>query len=181
MSCIALVAAGCADFGSAARTFAILWNQHRCSLVCGNTSRSAVEARRFRTQEQNRADARERLRHLLQQAAEKPKPRKATKPTRASVRRRLDAKSQRSGTKARRGRVDLDSRVRAARPTSPRTIGCRYQSGQATYAKRVLIATGIGLSLIPVPFAVDIIVLVLVQMQYLRDVRVDPVPVPGKS
>ena len=43
MSCIALVAAGCADFGSAARTFAILWNQHRCSLVCGNTSRSAAQ------------------------------------------------------------------------------------------------------------------------------------------
>ncbi len=51
-----------------------------------------IDARRFRTQEQNRADARERLRELILRALEKPKTRRATKPSHAARARRLEAK-----------------------------------------------------------------------------------------
>jgi ribosome-associated protein len=51
-----------------------------------------IQAQRFRSQERNREDARERLVHLIQSALQAPKPRLATKPTRASQRRRLDDK-----------------------------------------------------------------------------------------
>lgn len=51
-----------------------------------------IEARRFRTQEQNRDDARGRLIALIQQAIEPPKPRRATKPSRAAKARRLESK-----------------------------------------------------------------------------------------
>lgn len=65
-----------------------------------------IEARRFRTQEQNRADARERLAQLLARAAEPPpKPRRKTRPSKSAVERRLKAKSERSGTKKMRGKV----------------------------------------------------------------------------
>ena len=64
-----------------------------------------VFARRFRTQERNRADARERLFTLIRAAAEPPPPpRRKTRPTLASKVRRLDAKKVRSGIKAGRGR-----------------------------------------------------------------------------
>ena len=60
-------------------------------------------------QERNRADALERLLALIRKAAEPPPPpRKKTKPTKASKERRLQAKSQRSGVKAMRGKVDRD-------------------------------------------------------------------------
>jgi ribosome-associated protein len=62
-----------------------------------------ITARRFRTQERNRADALERLVELIRAAAEPPVPRTATKPTAASRRRRLDEKRHRSLTKALRG------------------------------------------------------------------------------
>ena len=58
-----------------------------------------IEARRFRTQEQNRQDAVDRLIRLIQKAAEKPKPRRKTRPTMASKKRRLDIKHRRSETK----------------------------------------------------------------------------------
>jgi ribosome-associated protein len=61
-----------------------------------------IEARRFRTQEQNRQDAVNRLIRLIQTAAEKPKPRRKTRPTVASKKRRLDTKHRRSETKSRR-------------------------------------------------------------------------------
>jgi len=64
-----------------------------------------IEAHRYRTQEQNRADAIERLVALVRQAAIAPKPRRATKPTRASRERRLEGKRRRADTKRRRGRV----------------------------------------------------------------------------
>jgi len=64
-----------------------------------------IDARQFRTQLKNRADARERLVELIRRAAVRPKPRKRTKPTRASRQRRLDGKRRRSQTKKRRGRV----------------------------------------------------------------------------
>ncbi len=58
-----------------------------------------IDARRFRTQEQNRADARERLIKLIRRASEKPKPRRATKPSRAAKERRLEQKRARSKLK----------------------------------------------------------------------------------
>ena len=58
-----------------------------------------IEARRFRTQEANRADALNRLTGLLQKAAEKPRPRKPTKPTHASKEARLRRKKRRSEIK----------------------------------------------------------------------------------
>ena len=64
-----------------------------------------IDARQFRTQLKNRADARERLVELIRRASVRPKPRKRTKPTRASRERRLDGKRRRSQTKKRRGRV----------------------------------------------------------------------------
>ena len=58
-----------------------------------------IEARRFRTQESNRQDAINRLTELIRKAAEKPKPRRKTKPTFASKRRRLETKHRRCETK----------------------------------------------------------------------------------
>lgn len=65
-----------------------------------------IEASRFRTQERNRADARERLAALLAKAAEPPpKPRKKTRPSKGAVERRLREKAGRAGIKKMRGRV----------------------------------------------------------------------------
>jgi len=64
-----------------------------------------LTARGERSQERNREDALARLVALIRRAAEIPKPRRATRPTRASFRRRLEAKSLRSRTKRGRGRV----------------------------------------------------------------------------
>ena len=68
-----------------------------------------IEADRFRTQERNRDDARNRLADLVRRAAEPPPPpRKKTRPTRASVERRLKSKAGRSRLKKMRGRVEPD-------------------------------------------------------------------------
>ena len=68
-----------------------------------------IEAGRFRTQEQNRADARARLVVLVARAAEPPPPpRKKTRPTKGSVERRLKSKAGRSTVKKLRGRVGDD-------------------------------------------------------------------------
>ena len=64
-----------------------------------------IEARRFRTRERNRQDALERLLELLRKAAVAPTPRKKTRPTLASKRRRLDDKRRRSALKRRRGAI----------------------------------------------------------------------------
>ena len=64
-----------------------------------------LEARRFRSREKNRRDARERLLALIRRAAEPERPRKKTRPTRQSRERRLTAKLRRSQTKTGRGRV----------------------------------------------------------------------------
>ncbi len=67
-----------------------------------------ISAQRFRVQSRNRADAQEKLVELIREASHKPKPRKATRPTRASRERRLEGKKQRSGIKqGRSGKVDL--------------------------------------------------------------------------
>ncbi|TYR31469.1 aminoacyl-tRNA hydrolase [Mesorhizobium microcysteis] len=68
-----------------------------------------IEASRFRTQEQNRADARSRLAELLAKAAEPPpKPRKKTRPSKGAVERRLKEKAGRSGIKKMRGKISSD-------------------------------------------------------------------------
>ncbi|MGX9390112.1 alternative ribosome rescue aminoacyl-tRNA hydrolase ArfB [Nitrobacteraceae bacterium UC4446_H13] len=63
-----------------------------------------IHAQRFRTQERNRADAIDRLVEMLREAAIRPVPRRATKPTLGSKLRRLDGKKRRADVKAKRGR-----------------------------------------------------------------------------
>ena len=63
-----------------------------------------IAANRFRTQERNRADARERLAELIRQAAVAPVFRVKTRPTLASKTRRLEAKSVRAAIKRGRSR-----------------------------------------------------------------------------
>ena len=58
-----------------------------------------IDARRFRTQEGNRKDAFDRLVGLISKAAEKPKPRRKTRPTLASKAQRLEAKRHQAETK----------------------------------------------------------------------------------
>jgi ribosome-associated protein len=58
-----------------------------------------IEARRFRTQEKNREDALERFKRLVHKALEKPKARKRTKPSAASIAKRLEKKKQRGEIK----------------------------------------------------------------------------------
>ena len=67
-----------------------------------------ITARRFRTQEANRADARERMAELIAQAHERDARRIKTKPSKAAKARRVDAKKGRSSVKAGRGKVPLD-------------------------------------------------------------------------
>lgn len=67
-----------------------------------------IFAQSHRSQEMNRQDAIGRLVALIQKAAERPKPRKRTRPTKASKERRLATKNRRSGVKAMRGRPDHD-------------------------------------------------------------------------
>jgi len=65
-----------------------------------------IHARRYRTQEQNRQDALDRLVALLRKAAAPPTPRKRTRPTAASRQKRLERKRRLSETKRLRRRVD---------------------------------------------------------------------------
>lgn len=65
-----------------------------------------IEARRYRDQSRNREDALERLVKLIRKAAERPAPRRPTKPTAASRKRRLDDKRKRGNLKKSR-RPDL--------------------------------------------------------------------------
>ena len=58
-----------------------------------------ITAREHRSQDRNRSEARARLLDLIRRAATRPKPRKATKPTGASKRRRLDSKTIRGKLK----------------------------------------------------------------------------------
>ena len=68
-----------------------------------------IEARQFRTQERNREDAIQRLVELIRKAAEKPRPRKKTKPSRAAKEKRIEQKKRRSTAKKMRGRTFLDA------------------------------------------------------------------------
>ena len=65
-----------------------------------------IKAQQFRTQEKNRQDGLRRLVELIRCACVVPKKRRATRPTLASKKRRLDKKSQRGQIKKNRGRVD---------------------------------------------------------------------------
>jgi ribosome-associated protein len=68
-----------------------------------------ISAQRFRTQERNRADARERLLEMIREAATPPPPpRRPTKPTFGSKLRRLEGKKLRSHVKAMRGAPDSE-------------------------------------------------------------------------
>lgn len=68
-----------------------------------------IEANRFRSQERNREDARERLKELLLEAAKPPPPpRRKTKPSKGAIERRLKEKSGRSEVKKMRGRPEGD-------------------------------------------------------------------------
>lgn len=62
-----------------------------------------ITANRFRSQERNRKDARERLKNLIRQASISPKSRRKTRPGKAAKQRRLDAKKRRGGVKKMRG------------------------------------------------------------------------------
>lgn len=64
-----------------------------------------LTARRFRSQEQNRKDARQRLTALIRDAATPPRPRRPTRTPKASKRRRLENKRQRAGLKRLRGSI----------------------------------------------------------------------------
>ena len=65
-----------------------------------------IDARRHRTQAQNRTDARVRLVELVRQALVPPKRRRKTRPSRSSVQRRIEGKKRRADTKRSRGRVE---------------------------------------------------------------------------
>lgn len=62
-----------------------------------------IEAKKYRSQEQNREDALKRLVSLIRRATEKPKHRKPTKPSGAAKKRRLDSKRRRGEVKRLRG------------------------------------------------------------------------------
>ena len=64
-----------------------------------------IKAQRYRTLERNRDDALARLQELVDSASSVPRPRKPTRPTRASQRRRVDSKVKRGQLKATRGRI----------------------------------------------------------------------------
>ncbi|MBH3427829.1 alternative ribosome rescue aminoacyl-tRNA hydrolase ArfB [Pseudomonas alkylphenolica] len=65
-----------------------------------------IKAQQYRTQEQNRADALERLRELIVSAVKVEKARRPTRPTLGSKTRRLDTKSKRGAIKAGRGKIE---------------------------------------------------------------------------
>lgn len=66
-----------------------------------------IKAQRHRTQEKNRAEALERLRALIKSVTVTRKKRVATRPTKASKKRRVDDKSRRGRDKKLRGKVNI--------------------------------------------------------------------------
>lgn len=66
-----------------------------------------ITARRYRNQDRNRQDAIDRLVALIRKAAEKPRPRRQTRPSAAAKQKRLMAKRQRGEIKRRRSRVRI--------------------------------------------------------------------------
>lgn len=68
----------------------------------GNDGVITIKAQRTRSQEKNRDDALQRLAELIRKAMHKPKPRKATKPTKSSQQKRMDEKTKRGSHKVMR-------------------------------------------------------------------------------
>ena len=85
--------------------------QGRLSRIAGRRRNDAgvivIDAQRFRSLDQNKADARARLEAMIQAALAEPKKRRKTKPTRASIERRLASKAR-------------DARVKRLRRSAPR-------------------------------------------------------------
>jgi len=85
---------------------------HRLKELAGSKMTAKGElvimARRHRTQEANRADARDRLAELLEAAGKLPEKRKKSRLNRIGKFKRLKAKKQRGDVKARRGKVRFD-------------------------------------------------------------------------
>jgi ribosome-associated protein len=83
--------------------------QERLLRLAGRRATAAgeivIEAKRFRTREANRLDARTRLVRLVSRAAEKPKPRKKTRLPAAEKQKRLEQKKKRAEVKKLRGKV----------------------------------------------------------------------------
>jgi ribosome-associated protein len=67
-----------------------------------------ITARRFRTQEANRTDARRRLAEMVAAAHIAPRKRKPTRPSKAAKAQRVERKRQRSAVKQSRGKVTFD-------------------------------------------------------------------------
>ncbi|GGB16181.1 aminoacyl-tRNA hydrolase [Sphingomonas metalli] len=84
----------------------------RLKVIAGSRLTAAgtlvLTARRYRTQEANRQDARDRLAEMLAKAEEREARRVKTKPSKAAKARRVDAKKGRSAVKAGRGRIRID-------------------------------------------------------------------------
>jgi len=68
-----------------------------------------IKAQQHRSQDMNRAEALARLQQVVDNASHLPKPRRATRPTRASKRRRLEGKIRRGRIKALRGKVETEN------------------------------------------------------------------------
>ncbi|WP_028021414.1 alternative ribosome rescue aminoacyl-tRNA hydrolase ArfB [Enterovibrio calviensis] len=66
-----------------------------------------IKGQQFRTQEKNRDDALSRLQEVIKSVGVVQKARRATKPTKASQRRRVDGKTLRGKTKSMRGKVQM--------------------------------------------------------------------------
>ena len=78
------------------------YGDHRIS----RTGVIVIKAQQYRTQEQNREDALQRLAELIRGVGKVEKARRPTKPTLGSKKRRLEGKSQRAAIKAGRGKVE---------------------------------------------------------------------------
>ena len=66
-----------------------------------------IKAQQYRTREQNRADALERLAEIIRSVTKVEKARRPTRPTLGSKKRRLEGKTKRGAIKAGRGKVDF--------------------------------------------------------------------------
>jgi ribosome-associated protein len=88
------------------------WTRSRLGTLAGRRMTRAgwlvLSAHRHRTQDANRRDALARLAELILAARERPKPRRATRPSRGARERRLEGKKQRTQTKRLRARPGLD-------------------------------------------------------------------------
>jgi ribosome-associated protein len=83
---------------------------HRLKALAGSRMTAAgqvlLTARRYRTREANREDARARLAELLEQAQQAPKPRAKSRLNRVGKTQRLESKKKRGTVKANRGKID---------------------------------------------------------------------------